>query len=391
METRKARVGAFVLGLLLASLVVGPAFGITRGGFEPRRVVSYCIAEHPAEISLANARNRLNDALEAWESAGGIDGSPTLDLSQDIPCNAGTDVRVVAGNLTGGTYAVTQAGGDEIEFDNDNVISQQLYGWWDGIGTRGAGEPSYEGVLVHEIGHTFSGGHAGTADWSGDNHYPSMAQTASFAQTPGWESIEMNEWALAVNISAHATSKPTYITPNPGFEEGFDHFGHGSAASVGSAYANTGDLGARLLSGSGSYIWTTAIFDPWNLNNGNQTEAGHMNVDTVLHTIRSDYRHTAGSTTGAIEFRRNTRNFRYDPANTKTAAAANPRFTAWTGQIDVGSECPDQGTSWNGCSRSFNDVYDTTNDASWTNVLVRSTSSATVYIDRFGMTGGTHD
>lgn len=379
------RLRTSVLAGLLVALILGPYLpseALTRGGIPARRVVSYCIESPPTNatkpgglMSVTGARARLTDALNAWMAAAGVDGYPALALTQDIPCKSSTDVRVRRMALDG-LYA--SASDKHINFNTE-------YNWWDGTGTRPTGHPSFLGVLVHEIGHTVGADHAGGKKWSDDGDAPSMQQAATPEETVAWQDISRDDWAHAVNIAAHATSKPAFVTANPGFEHGLDHWGTSGSVATSSTYAHTGGRGARLATAA-SFVYTGAVYDPWRLIGGSQSQSPKM-LSSVIFTARADYRHTATATTGGPVMRYNTIPMSYPVGAYKNDADTTVHPPV--GQISL-SACPDPGTTWTTCTRTFVMVfYQATYDARLMRYLIQSHSSGHLYVDRAGFTGGT--
>jgi hypothetical protein len=235
--------------------------------------------------------------------------------------------------------------------------------------------------------------HAGDANWSADNAFPSMAQCLTQATSQQQETISNDEWAHAANIAGHATGKPAYITANPGFEEELSHWGVGFSAddvTVGAAYAHTGNLGIRLT--PGSFIYSTVVYDPWRLNGTNdQDVAPGMDSTSVTFRIRADLRHAVGSTTGSAQMKLNQREFNYTTATTNCKVSSGGAPGPWLGQVYIGTACPEASTAWATCPpREFVESFPTgSSDARWLRPVVVSTSSSHLYVDRAGMVGGT--
>ncbi len=279
--------------------------------------------------------------------------------------------------------AVASTGSSTITFD----LGRQ---WWNGNGSRSSGEYSYEGILVHEMGHTVGMGHSGGFRWSDDGAAPSMQDCVASGGSVGYQTIERDDWSHAANIGGHASGKTPFLNANPGFERGTSHWGTSSTSLTNSA-KRTGAYGVRL-NRAGAFVWIGTSYDPWDLDsNDSQVRVSRMSLN-VSFRIRADHRHTSPSTTGGVQLRWNRRSLRYDEYGGSCKTSAGGTHGSWLGQVALGTACSDPGTTWKLCARqpSSPEIFQKSgNDAMILRPLVLSTSSGYAYIDRVGIEGGT--
>ncbi len=374
-----ALVAGVLLGSSIAALQPVPAGAMTLVDVlndTPRRIVSYCIDSTPSDVSDTQAETLLNQAIAHREVTGGIDGYPAVNLSQDAPCVPSTDVRVRSEASFGVVAEVNAPGNTTITFGDE-------YAFWDGIGSRSSWEFSYEGVLVHEMGHTMGIGHSGSGSWTYDGGaLPSMTQCGNATDSQWLDTLQQDDWGVAVNIGGRATGKTPFWNANPGFERGTSYWYRSSSGiTANSAYKNTGGLGVRIPAING-YLFMTSVYDPYHPI---ENPVDNMDLTPVLH-VRSDYRHKYTSTTGGIWVQYNWRYLRYDGTTCKSVTT--PTHTGWSG-VTTALSCGDRGTTWSSCDGSVSINSSTTNDATVFRAYVKSRSSFHVYIDRTGAYGGT--
>jgi hypothetical protein len=372
------------VGLSLVTPLNHPAGAVTRDNRAADRTISICIDTAPPGMFPSTARARLNDAIATWETTGGIDGVPGVDFTHDNPCRSGTDIRVTTASQPGGVYATAST--TQIRFDNDGDLDGTSYSWWTGIGSRPAHWPSFEGVLVHEMGHTVGIGHSGNALWSDDGSPPSMNTCGSPTNTVAWETIERDDWGSAVNIGALATNKPTFLNANPGFERSSSHWQWSGSVAVAGAYAKSSAYGARMAT-SGSFMWAGASYDAYTLSNNSIVAATNMDQGTVTLTLTSYVRDAFVDTTGGLRLKYNQRIVDYPGGDNCKASGAVAG--SWAGQVTTTPDCFPS-TFWSLCSRNIQLSFNATNaPARMIRPLFQSTASGAIYLDRTGITGGT--
>jgi hypothetical protein len=192
-------------------------------------------------------------------------------------------------------------------------------------------------------------------------------------ETVWLESLAQDDWGGVAWVRGGVAR---YWNANPGFEKDFSYWGHNSGTSVGSTYAQTGNRGVRLA-GSGDYVYITSVYDP---------VRGSNMVDSPTITVRGYYRHTAASTTGGVQARYDRAYLQWNTSLCKRTAGATA--TTWLGMTNLGSACGDPETVWTPCSRSIGFTLSSINDSLVFRARLQSTSSAAVYVDRVGVTGG---
>ena len=371
---------AFATALVVSVPTGVAAFTFFDEAATPRYSIQYCVESAPDGVSVTRARTLLTRAINHWHAAPDQDDGQALSLTQDstLPCASGS-VRIRDG---GGTAE----GG---ETDNANNIIR-MYGndWWDGTGSQGS-DWEYEGVLVHEMGHTFGIHHAGDSNWTYDGGYlPTMTECVNgAADTAILDTIQQDEWGGAAYVRGGARR---YWNANPGFEKDFSHWAHSSGTSTGSSYAITGSRGVRIPS-SGKYVYMTSVYDPWatefSTSPPNQIQIPGMDITSPTLHVFGFYRHYSSSTTGGVDAQYRRRFLRYDGTMCKRNAFI--KNTGWSAVTNMTPTCADPGTSWSSCNRTIAIDNSETNDATVFRAYIRSTSSSTLYVDKVGAYGGT--
>jgi hypothetical protein len=345
----------------------------------------------------AYERVQLQQAIDEWASAGGIDGAGALSFTLDYPCNSSTDVRVDSDHLGASQLAVTSGGYDRITFNVDK-------NWWynDSLPQQ-SGEYSYQGILTHEMGHAFGLHHTGDTEWSDDVEIPVMNACTTASLSVGMEHLAMDDWGAAVNVAAHATGKTPFFSANPGFEAGLAQWRPTDSSITIVTGANpavkTGAKAARLGS-INDYLYAGILFDPYIMTTTQSVSSKMVagsSTNQVQFTMRADFRHEASGTTGGLRMKFNERTENYGPPSSNGCKDSAPHSAGpFLGQVTVGTDCPDPGTSWTPCQRAFFRYFPTTSsnqddfgDARMFRPVFLSTSTGAMRLDRAGIYGGT--
>jgi len=370
---------AFATAMIVFLPTAAGAFTFFDEAATPRYTLTYCVESAPDGVTLAQARTLLTNAINHWHAAPDQDDGQALSLTQDttLPCASGS-IRIRDG---GGTVEAAKT-------DNATAIIW-VYGnnWWDGVDSQGS-DWSYEGVLTHEMGHTFGLHHAGDSNWTYDGNYlPTMAECVNgAADTAVLDTIQQDEWGGAAYVRGGARR---YWNANPGFEKDWSHWAHSSGTTVSSSYAFTGSRGAQIPS-SGGYVYMTSVYDPWatefSTSPPNQIEIPGMDITSPVLHVYGSYRHPSATTTGGVNAQYNRRFLQYDGTMCKRDAFI--AHTSWSGVTTLTPTCGDPGTAWVSCDRTITIDNSETNDATVFRAYLTSTSSASVYVDKVGSFGG---
>ena len=163
-----------------------------------------------------------------------------------------------------------------------------------------------------------------------------------------------------------------------------------SGATVGSAYALSGNRGVRLPA-KGDHVYMTTVYDPWitpySTNQPVQIEIPGMDTSYPTLHVFAYYRHPDEDTTGGVRNQYRSRFLQYDGSWCKRVGYLDR--TQWSGLLTMLPRCYDEDLIWTACDRSVAIDNSVTNDATIFRAYVRSTSSAAVYIDKVGVYGGT--
>jgi hypothetical protein len=380
---------AVLLGLLVGSsvAVIQPATASAVSLSDslddtPRRIVSYCIESTPNDVTDTQARVLLDRAIAHWELTGGLDGNPAVNLSHDNPCDySGSDATDVRIQVTTSLGAIARADDERIRFD-DGIP------FWDGLGTRQSSEYAYEGILAHEMGHTMGAGHTGQGDWTFDGGgLPTMAQCGTPLQTAWLDTLQQDDYGVAVNIGTHATGKTPFWNSNPGFERELKHWARStSAITASSTYKETGTYGVRIPAANG-YLYITSVYDPYHPDAPSQYLLTNM-TDEPTHHVRTDYRHSTSATGGGVILQYEWWYLQYNAISPACKAEQTPTSTTSSGTTTL-LTCGDRGTSWSFCDGSVDIDNSSTNDATVFRARLKSSSTSHLYLDRAGAYGGT--
>lgn len=361
------------------------AFTLNGAEFQASEL-SFCVEATPDDVTVAQAKTLLDAAIDEWHEVPHKKNSGSaLTLTHHTTCQYGgvgaTDYRLVV--IASASYNVWA------DLDTGRIVFNDSRDWWDGGGTRPNGKFSYQGVLTHEMGHTFGLGHSGGAPWTFDSstEEPTMAQCGPTPSTgdelsEDFETLQQDDWggaSWATNLTYD------YFNANGGFEDGSTHWyrSNTSQISTGTAYARHGDLGLRMQS-SGNYIYITSVYDPYILDVLEKTEVPGM-TDNPTMRVRVSRRHTQASTTGGLQIQYRLGWIEYDDDGQCKVPAYQDFYWA-SAKVDLGGVCADLGTSWKKCERSILiNSFGVDNDAAAFRIFFESTSSSHLYVDMAGV------
>ena len=261
------------------------------------------------------------------------------------------------------------------------------YDWWDGVGSMPAGHVSYEGVLVHELGHGFGLGHSGDNNWTYDgSNEPAMADCGSNSETrTTWESVQQDDWGSAVHIGG---GWPYFWSANPGIEAGQADWGKSGTVTFGSqSYVFSGSKSVRIRH-NGNYAYETQVLDP-NIGQGNGLHP-HHDAGTSADPIRAYGRawYITPYSTGELWIGQNKATLTYEADGCKSSSNSDP--SGFTGYSIV-AKCY-KSTAWTVCS-GYKEYTDLTNNDDDGEALIirqrfRNKASNSVFIDAAGIYGG---
>lgn len=352
-----------------AAINVDPEWG-------PDYTWSFCVLSVPSGVSLTNARARLNDAIAEWETPGNTDGGTALSLTSVTTTGCtGADIKI-----TSGTPSVPSAVA-ETRDTRDEIRMNSAFDFWDGSGTYDGTKWSYLGVLTHEMGHVFALFHEGGSNWSKDGFVPTMEDCPSApSASVALESLAQEDWGGASWVRGGARA---IWTSNPGFEDGWTHWGRSAGTSMSSTYAFAGSQGVRLSSSS-DYVFITHTYDPW-VSSGNLNTAAMDS--TPLLAMYGNYKNPSG-TSGGVKVQVEFRYMQYTWATSGCRSTNNSSVTYTPLSVLTTLENCATSSVWATCEDGMTVTVSSTNDAVMWRSYMSSNSASGVYIDRFGGYGG---
>ena len=380
-EERLGRLRLACLGVAVfvaAATVPAVAVAFTTA-YDPDYSRSFCIESVPTGITTQEAEALLNQAIAHWHAAPDQNDDQALELVRHADCDPQgqtTDFKIEA------QEGVPVAGKAETDPAERRITFNTDFDWWDGTGSQGS-KYSYEGVLVHEMGHAVGIGHAGDENWTWDgSELPTMSQCGDQADSATLDSIEQDDWGGAAWSRGGVHD---FWSANPGFEAGFAHWYRSNSSQITShsTYAFSGDLGVRMAA-SGNYVYITSVYDPWIKDiDGIGTAAG-MSSNAQLH-VRGLYRHADEADTGKLKAQYRTRILEYDLDLCKRDAFI--KLWDWDDKKDMSPSCGDPDEDWTPCDRSVQVGTSQDFPGKVFRIYLRSTSSGPVWIDKVGAYG----
>jgi len=291
---------------------------------------TYCMLQAPASI-VPYEDETLAEVLVTWEAGINVYGNATFSLSTVENCPGLPVISIT-------TFDGVE--GDPIAFYDGTNIKFNIgcegspCNWWAGASgvPRPPGWLSYEGILVHEMGHSLGAGHTGDEDWSYDtgvHNYPTMApgpRDADNYDTVRAETLAQDDRGVHQWITTPMSwwdifsTNPSWEMPYPG-----DWGGIGSGGARSTAHWLDGYYSLRVTSNNG--VLQTAVYDPFRDGATYQLSPGmFQSVTLVARAWHREHSGESGAVLPAFQYSR----LRYVSYN-KMDGAQQPldNFSAW--------------------------------------------------------------
>ncbi len=286
---------------------------------DPVIAVRYCIEDAPPGVTLSQARSAFDsDIMPAWEAVPGPDQGNVLNLSRITDCDDEHDITIVTANLADGVFATTSP--TQIKFNTDFM--------WSTAANPSDDDISFQGIAMHEVGHTLNYGHSGNFWWNvegnqGGSFDPTMDAVVGSKSTEDWATLEKDDEARVPWSEGDGVGD--WWSYSPGFEDGWGWWITSGSVSL-SSTTYSGSKSA-LLGNSGDVVKQRIIYDPIKAGCGS-CPVVYPGMDlTPTPRLWTAYRDN-GNQAGGIELRSKRRNYHYNTSvNSKTFISRTP-FTS---------------------------------------------------------------
>jgi len=258
--------------------------------------------------SVAQAENALQAEVfgftVGWNDIPGADKRFPIDLSLEEDCSPTPDVVIKSAAVPGAGIASYSSG----------VIKMDSNEQWTLENPTPAPKYSYEGVVMHELGHALGYGHSGDNRWNVQGDTDNSADDPTMVGLVGGlsEVLITPEKDDAARVPwSEDDDKGEWWTYSPGFEDGFRWWDSGDATISNIAYSGSD---SAYLNAYHEVVKGQHLYDPWNADcDGVQScttlYSGMSNTPRPRFFVK--YRDD-GNTTGGIQIRSRLRYYDYD-------------------------------------------------------------------------------